>query len=214
MEHREEPNAERLMARYQQGLDEAAFGQLVERFLGPAHGVAQQLLGDRALAEDAVQEAFLRLVRRRERYDASLPFAPWFYTILRNVCTDALRRQARDAHAVQEAGQERARREGRAATPGEAFELLGQLGADDRAVLTLRVVQGLSFGEVAAALGISEEAAKKRGQRALRRLREAAREAEWTAEPAASVKVRPEELSPRERAERMRAGDKWERRCP
>ncbi|HUT32631.1 MAG TPA: sigma-70 family RNA polymerase sigma factor [Planctomycetota bacterium] len=211
MAHHDSPSDERLMARYQRRLDDGAFGQLVARYMAPALGVARQLLPDRALAEDAVQEAFLRLVRRRERYDPTRPFAPWFYAILRNVCTDVLRRQARAAQAVQEAGHERARREGGIAPSGEALALLGQLGADDQAVLVLRVVQGLAFGEVAAALGISEEAAKKRAQRALRRLREAAREGEWAADDTQAI---PGNLSPRERAERIRMGDKWERRRP
>ena len=168
----EDASNESLMARYQARLDEGAFARLVERFLGPAHGLAQQLLGDRALAEDAVQETFLRLVRRRERYDPSQPFAPWFYTVLRNVCTDLLRRRAREAQAMAAASQEGAVCEAPRMLPGDALELLGRLGTEDRAVLELRVVHGLSLREAAAALGISEEAAKKRAQRALRRLRE------------------------------------------
>lgn len=208
MAQHNDTSSERLMARYQECLDEGAFAQLVERFLVPAHAVALHLLADRALAEDAVQEAFLRLVRRRERYDSMRPFAPWFYTILRNVCTDVMRRQARAAQAVQRAGEEQARREGGIAPSGEAFELLGQLSGDDQAVLALRVVEGLAFAEVAAALGISEEAAKKRAQRALRRLREAARQAEWAADDTQPL---PGGLSPRERAERIGTRDRWER---
>ena len=53
----------------------------------------------------------------------------------------------------------------------EARDLLAALPPRDRVVLTLRVLHGLAFRDVAAALGISEEAAKKRAQRALRRLR-------------------------------------------
>ncbi len=207
MAQHEDTSNERLMVRYQRRLDEGAFAQLVARFVGPAHGVAAQLLGSRSLAEDAVQEAFLRLVRRRERYDPSLPFGPWFYAILRNVCTDLLRRQARDARAAHEAGLERARRDTAIPPAGEALELLGQLKGDDRAVVMLRVVQGLAFAEVAAALGISEEAAKKRAQRALRRLRDAAREAGWAADDTESL---PSTLSPRQPAERIVTGDELE----
>ena len=167
-----EASSESLMARYQTRLDAAAFEELVSRFLAPALGVARQLLADRALAEDAVQETFLRLVRRRERYLPSRPFSSWFYTILRNVCTDLRRRRANQARLAREA----ARRNGSAAPEPsldglDARELLGLLPEDSRQVLTLRIVHGLSFREVGAALGISEEAAKKRGQRALRRLR-------------------------------------------
>jgi len=173
-----QPTSESLMRRYQERLDEAAFEQLVGRFLSPALAVACQLLPERQQAEDAVQETFLRLVRRRERYDPSRPFATWFYAILRNVCIDMLRRRARREQAVQEACAEQARREPGPPPSLDPFALLAHLGEDDRTVLTLRVVQDMPFRDVAAALGISEEAAKKRGQRALRRLRALAEEAQ------------------------------------
>ena len=51
------------------------------------------------------------------------------------------------------------------------MQLLSSLTCDDQDVLVLRIVHGLRFRDVAAALGISEEAAKKRAQRALKRLR-------------------------------------------
>jgi DNA-directed RNA polymerase specialized sigma24 family protein len=53
----------------------------------------------------------------------------------------------------------------------EIPKLLDVLAHNERDVLVLRIVHGLGFRDVAAALGISEEAAKKRAQRALRRLR-------------------------------------------
>ena len=161
------------MARYQARRDAGAFEQLVARFLRPALAVARQMLSDRALAEDAVQETFLRLVRRPEGYHPSRPFSPWFYTVLRNVCRDMLRRQARQAGLLVQAAARSPRSE--AAPPSDAldaFDLLDALPAGSRAVLELRIVQGMAFSEVAAALGISEEAAKKRAQRGLRRLRE------------------------------------------
>ena len=163
------------MARYQRRLDAGAFDQLVSRFLAPALGVAQQMLSDRALAEDAVQETFLRLVRGRERYLPSKSFSPWFYAILRNICRDMLRRRQRrqELHDRAAASVDRRVHEP-ASAPFDVLGLLDALPAEARAVLELRVVQGLAFRDIAAALGISEEAAKKRGQRALRRLRELA----------------------------------------
>jgi len=161
------------MARYQQGLDAEAFEGIVSRFLAPALAVAQQMLSDRALAEDAVQETFLRLVRRRQVYCASRPFAGWFYAVLRNVCRDMGRHRRRRARVERELAAQGATG---VAEPSvgtvDVRDLLATLPPPARAVLELRVVQGLSFGEVAAALGISEEAAKKRAQRALRRLRQ------------------------------------------
>jgi len=173
MQHPRDTSSESLMARYQDHLDAEAFGEIVSRFLGPALATAQQIMSDRALAEDAVQETFLRLVRRREQYIPSMRFANWFYAILRNVCKDMLRGRARQRRALRAvADQAHTETPEPALDASDSLDLLAKLPRDGRAVLTLRIVQDMPFRDVAAALGISEEAAKKRSQRALRQLRE------------------------------------------
>ena len=160
------------MRAFQDRLDTGAFDQIVSRLLSPALGVARQLVCDHALAEDAVQEAFLRVIRSRGQYRRSQPFANWFYTILRNVCLDMLRRRARQRGMIRElALQTPEFVEPGASDASDALELLGRLPAGERDVLVLRTGHDLPFRDVAAALGISEEAAKKRAQRGLRRLR-------------------------------------------
>ena len=160
------------MARYQKRLDAEAFQEIVSRFMTPALAVAQQMLWDRTLAEDAVQETFLRIVRRADRYRPSMPFSSWFYAILRNVCKDMLRHQARQTSLLERfAHHEATREETSVGDSADTLELLDALPRDAQAVLTLRIVHNMSFREVAVALGISEEAAKKRAQRALCRLR-------------------------------------------
>lgn len=169
---------EQLMGRYQRCLDEAALDMLVSRHLPAALGVAGQMLTDAALAEDAVQEALLRVVRGRKQYATNRPFGSWFYAILRNVCRDMLRRRARQAHLIESAAERlQARRDGaeQPSVPAEGTEMLDTLSPRLQAVLRLRVLEGMSFAEVAAALGIGEEAAKKRAQRGLRQLRQRAR---------------------------------------
>ena len=59
------PSDESLMGRFQQRLDEAAIDELVSRYLRRGVAVARQILWDRSLAHDAVQEAFVRLIRSR-----------------------------------------------------------------------------------------------------------------------------------------------------
>jgi RNA polymerase sigma-70 factor (ECF subfamily) len=167
-----EPSDEFLMRRFQETLSEEPFHDLMRRHGGPAHFVAEGRLGSAALAQDAVQETFIRVVRERSRYDASRPFAPWFYTILRNVCTDLQRKESRYREHLDDlatGGLPPAR----APDTGIAFEALRNLSDDEREILILRLINGLSFREIADHLGCSEDAAKKRAQRALRRLREA-----------------------------------------
>ena len=165
------PSPEELMARFQNRPASEAFEPLVAYYLTPALAVARQILTDRTLAEDAVQEAFLRIIRKYRQYDPSGSFSCWFYTILHRVCVDMMRRRARHHQALQEL----ARRDQPATKqndPCEVLDLLKTLPPGEREVLRLHVVQGLKFREIAPALEISEEAAKKRAQRGLRRLRE------------------------------------------
>ena len=159
------------MRRFKASLDQAAFEQLVEDYASPAKAVAYQILCDRVLAEDAVQETFIRLIEKRNQYTISYSFSPWFYVILRNVCIDMIRKRQRDRNFARKLYFEKVR--------GASFEsrcedlnLLKTLASRERQVLELRVVNSMSFKEIAAALGISEDAAKKRAQRGLRRLRE------------------------------------------
>lgn len=158
------------MVRFQSRLDSNAFDGIVSAYMRPAVAVAAQILSDRALAEDAVQESFLRVIRKRDQYVPGSPFSCWFYTIVRNVCVDMLRKCTREKATINAIADRRRFNAPRADSP-EIPELLSVLSKSDQDVLVLRIVHGLGFRDVAAALGISEEAAKKRAQRALRRLR-------------------------------------------
>jgi RNA polymerase sigma-70 factor (ECF subfamily) len=161
---------ETLMVRFQTRLDSGAFEQIVSAYMKPSVGVARQILSDRALAEDAVQESFLRVIRKRDQYIPGSPFSCWFYAILRNVCVDILRKHRREREVLGKVAAER-KSDWTGTDLPKTPDFLGVLGRDDRDVLALRVIHGLCFRDVAAALDISEEAAKKRAQRALGRLR-------------------------------------------
>jgi RNA polymerase sigma-70 factor (ECF subfamily) len=164
------PSHETLMARFQARLDSNAFNQIVSFYIKPALAVARQIVLDEALAEDAVQESFLRVIRKRAQYIPGSPFSCWFYAIVRNVCVDMLRKRAREKEVLDNAAVIVS-----ASTPqtelSEIPKILDVLASRERDVLVLRIIHGLGFRDVAAALGISEEAAKKRAQRALKRLR-------------------------------------------
>jgi RNA polymerase sigma-70 factor (ECF subfamily) len=195
------PPDEHLMRQFQRRLDGEAFERLVGRYAARALAAARQILADGAAAEDAVQETFLRVVRARGQYQVDRPFGVWFFAILRNVCRDVLRRRGLEVRAMAHLAVEReeasdppsapedlrasgmrwhglqareswAGRERRlAAERCPWHDLLADLRPAERDALVLRVTQGLTLAEVGAALGISEEAAKKRVQRALGRLR-------------------------------------------
>jgi len=174
--HETHETDEALFLRFRRTLDEDAFDALVARHAKRAHAVALSFLKEPAAAEDAVQEALLRLVRAREKFRRDLRFAEWFYALLRNCCRDEMRRRVRSP--VEDAGsQERtvhADPHGQVETRERAHaarRALDALAPPEREVLVLRVHGGLGFPEIAAACGITTEAAKKRAYRALERLR-------------------------------------------
>src|SRR5262245_34076953 len=82
------------MAAYQAG-NEAAFSELFKRYSGSVYGFLVRRLGDRALAEDLYQEAFLRLHHGRATYDSRRPFRAWLFGIVHNLLTDSFRKRAR-----------------------------------------------------------------------------------------------------------------------
>jgi RNA polymerase sigma-70 factor (ECF subfamily) len=159
-----------LMALFKKRLDETAFERLICDYTPSAAALAHQMLRDPALAEDAVQEAFVRVIRKRRQYVSSRPFSHWFYAILRNICIDMLRQQKREKNAIQYF-RHQIKRYVRNEPPSDCVTLLSALPLHERSVLELRAVHSMTFEEIAVALDISAEAAKKRAQRGLRKLR-------------------------------------------
>lgn len=169
--------------------DGAALEQLVRRHQGPLLGFFYRMLGgDRALAEDLVQDTFLRLLRQRT-YRPPLAFRPWLYAVASNVARDH-RRAARSRPAG--AGDELLALlpdpapgpDERAAAMLEATRLgdaLARLGEDVRATLVLRYANDLSLADISAVLGVPLGTVKSRLNAGTRRLRELLHAGEETA---------------------------------
>lgn len=85
---------EELVSAYRGG-DNAAFETLVRRYSDELTRFLIRLVGNRALAEDAFQEAFLQVHLSAETFDTSRRFKPWLFTIAANKGRDALRRSLR-----------------------------------------------------------------------------------------------------------------------
>jgi RNA polymerase sigma factor (sigma-70 family) len=98
------------------------------------------------LAEDAVLDAFVRIVRKRGRYDPSRPFKPWYLQILRNICLDLLREHARRATALRSLAHSAAPAEAQPLYP--VADALDALARPDRMLLWLRVCEGLSLRQM------------------------------------------------------------------
>jgi RNA polymerase sigma-70 factor (ECF subfamily) len=153
---------------------------LVERHHSLLLGYLHRMTGgDRALAEDLVQEAFLRVLRSIGQYRHPRPFKPWLYAIATNLARDHYKRAgtryAADAQLDEEmtCGPD-ARPEDRLVADQEAQQVAAAvmaLPAHQREALILRYYQGLSLAEVATTLGVPVGTVKSRIHLALRRLR-------------------------------------------
>lgn len=75
--------------------DKGSFRKLYEMYADAALRTAIGATGDRELAKDAVQEAFIRVYRSLHSFDTDRPFKPWFYRILINECSRLLRKRPR-----------------------------------------------------------------------------------------------------------------------
>lgn len=132
--------------------------------------------GDRRLAEDLAQEAFVRVCQHWERVRAMDAPGAWAHRVAINLAISRARRRRTEVRVVQRVGAA-AGSTVPAADVALADEVLAAalaaLSADERAVLVLRFHADLSVAQVAGALGVPEGTVKTRTRRAMAALRDA-----------------------------------------
>ncbi len=166
-----------LLARMASG-DGAAFDALYGRYAPVAVGLARSILGEAALAEDAVQEAFLAVWRRAARYDpARGSVRSWLLIIVRHCAIDVHRRRHADrwvdgvAVAETSDGSDTHEVACQHVAAREVREALGHLPAAQRTALALAYVRGYSQAEIARTQGVPLGTVKGRVRLGLRALR-------------------------------------------
>lgn len=182
---------EELIGAYKNGKVEA-FRVLVERHERPVYRFCLRSLGNPEAAADATQEVFLRVVRNAPRWEQKAKFTTWLYTIARNYCIDEARKGRfrkteslnEPAHRDSDGSEERQDRVA-AETPSSDLvleqrrtravidETVATLPEEQREVFCLREYSGLSFKEIADAVGANENTVKSRMRYALTALRKA-----------------------------------------
>jgi RNA polymerase sigma-70 factor (ECF subfamily) len=130
-----------------------AFSHLVERYQAQAVGHSVAILGNREDALDAVQEAFVDAFLAIKRFDTTRRFYPWFYVLLRHRCFK-MAAQRKPSESMEEieilAPQPNVSRE-------ESLALESALRAlpdEDRELITLKYLDGLSYEELSERLEI------------------------------------------------------------
>ncbi|MCA9732837.1 MAG: sigma-70 family RNA polymerase sigma factor [Deferribacteres bacterium] len=178
------PSDEELIARFQQG-DVYAFDLIVKRYKQQLLNFVFRFLNNRELAEDVVQETFLRVYRKRHAYKQVAKFSTWIYTIAGNLSrTELRRRKRRKLFSLSDIGMEE-----------KDFEIasdefnpekhtntvmhekiiqreIDKLSSKFREVILLRDVQGLAYEEIAEIINVPLGTVKSRVNRARLRLQE------------------------------------------
>jgi RNA polymerase sigma-70 factor (ECF subfamily) len=158
--------------------DEVALGELYDRYGRVAFGLARSVLRDRALAEDAVQDAFLAVWRTASRFVPERALArTWLLTIVHRRAVDLVRREERRrTEPMDDAKEETGADTAEAAWLGFERErirtALGQLPDQQREALELAYYGGFTQSELAERLGEPLGTIKSRMFNGLARLRE------------------------------------------
>ena len=170
------PDDAALIARWRGG-DQRAATALVDRH---AQAVARFVasLGERDEVEEVVQDTFVRAFGSLDTFRGESSFRTWLLTIARNLLRDRLRGRKRARHQVEIQDDDLVSSsdalEGAVATETEqrlraAVESLSPM---QRSIFTLRVAEGLSYKEIAIAVGSTEGAARVHYHNAMRIIRE------------------------------------------
>lgn len=185
------PLSEEALIRAAQRRDHDAFEQLVRMHDRTVLRVALNVLRSPDEAQDAYQEAFLKVYRNLGSFRFQCSFKTWLYRVTTNVCLDHLRRRNVRRERIVESNPQHEGptalenfHDGRAeSNPDHALEssetgrriarAMELLTPKERLVFELKHFQGLKLRAIGETLGMSEEAAKNSMFRATRKLREA-----------------------------------------
>jgi RNA polymerase sigma-70 factor, ECF subfamily len=164
--------------------DDSAFNQVVQAYRKRILGTIARLIGRPEDVEDVGQEVFLRLYFSLDQLRTAEVFEPWLYRLTVNAAYDYLRRQRRRREsrmsdlseqqvmmADAAAGGKRDVEETRRTKIRETVDdLLGKISEEDRILLTLKEVEGLSLKELEKIYRVNENALKVRLFRARQRV--------------------------------------------
>jgi uncharacterized protein (TIGR03435 family) len=164
-----------LVREYARNRSEAAFVTLVSRYVNLVHSVALRQVRDAHLAEEVTQATFILLARKAGSLGPKTILSGWLCRTARYVSAEALRSQLRRQKREQEACMQSLLNE----TEPEAWiqiapllePAMAQLGEKEHNAIVLRFYEGKALKQVGAALGMGEDAARMRINRALEKLR-------------------------------------------
>lgn len=168
-------DSRKLLADYAEQASEAAFRELVARYIGRVYSTALRLVnGDSHLAEDIVQTVFLNLPRKAPTLSGEVIIGGWLHRntcfVASNVTRSDRRRQDHERKAVEMNSMEDNSAGNFAMAAPLLDDAIDQLRPEDRTAILLRFFEQLEFRGVAETMGSTEDAARMRVNRALDKL--------------------------------------------
>src|SRR5215831_6662966 len=164
-----------LLRRYAEDHSEEAFATLVARHLNLVYSVALRHVRNPHHAEEITQAVFVILARKAGHLRPGVVISGWLYHAARLTSANFLRSETQRARREQEAHMQSILNESEPDVWPQLAPILDAamagLGAKDRDAVVLRFFEGRKMNEVGTALGTNEEAAKKRVNRAVEKLR-------------------------------------------
>jgi len=154
---------------------ESAFAELTRRYVDLVHSAALRMVRDAHLAQDVTQAVFVALAQNATRLVDRPVLAGWLHRTTQNLAANAVRSDVRRRIREQEAAAMNESSEPDASWEHIAPQLdaaLGSLSETDRDALILRYFKGQSARQIAETLAVSDDAAQKRVNRAVERLRD------------------------------------------
>jgi RNA polymerase sigma-70 factor, ECF subfamily len=154
-----------------------AFDGVHAALAGRIRGYLLSLCRDPSLADDLVQETFMQLHRSRRTYEPGRPVTPWVFAIARHVFlmhrrSAGRRRRFEETLAAETSRADRPRDDEAALADNDALRrALRAVPPDQRQAVLMHHVEGRSFAEIAARLGVRVNAAKTRAFRGMKQMR-------------------------------------------
>ena len=136
------------------------------------YAVAYSVLRDFSLADDIVQETYVKILEKAFSYRKGTNARAWVLSVARNLAIDLFRHRRFEGTEETFADQAMRFDESAVVSSMEVKQALDRLDDEERQIITLKIYAGLRHKEIASLLGMTEEAAKKKYQRAAVKLRE------------------------------------------
>jgi RNA polymerase sigma-70 factor (ECF subfamily) len=168
---------DQLVAQAQEG-DLPAFEELVKKYQREVYGLACRMVSDAEEARDLAQQAFLQAFIHIKSFRRDAQFRTWLFRIAINQCYNFLKSRRKfgdpiDCNEVNLAGEEASPEEDLVSQDDRRrlYAAMAQLPAKQRAVITLKIEQGLSYQEISQILGGTAGAARVNYCQALKTLK-------------------------------------------